>query len=317
MRSVLGFSQARIVAVCDVDANRAKDAQRLVESRYSQNKDNSFKGCDTYGDFRELIARKDIDAVMICTPDHWHAIPAIAAAQAGKDIFLQKPLTLTIREGRVLSDTARRYGSIFQVGSQQRSDEKFRFACELVRNGRIGKVQAVHVGFGYDPGCGPEPEMPVPSNLNYDFWLGQAPQKPYTENRVHPRKGYGRPGWLRMMDYGHGMITGWGAHHLDIVQWGLGVTDSGPTEVECKEVEFPKEGLWDVHGKFMLEYRYANGVRMTCADDTRNKSGVRFRRNRRMGSCRSGADRCQSKIASAREDRPQRNPSVQKQQSLR
>lgn len=276
MRSMLGFRQAQIVAVCDVDANRARDAQQLVVSRYSQNKEVPFKGCDTYEDFRDLIAREDIDAVMICTPDHWHAIPAIAAARAGKDIFLQKPLTLTIQEGRVLSNTARRYGSIFQVGSQQRSDERFRLACELVRNGRIGKVQAVHVGFGYDPGCGQEPEMPVPPNLNYNFWLGQAPEKPYTENRVHPQKGYGRPGWLRILDYGHGMITGWGAHHLDIVQWGLGVTDSGPTQVECREVEFPKEGLWDVHGKFMLEYQYANGVRMTCADNTQNKQGVLF-----------------------------------------
>jgi len=271
MRSILGFKQVRIVAVCDVDLARAKDAQQLVYRRYETD-----QGCETYQDFRDLVARPDIDAVMICTPDHWHAIPAIAAARAGKDIFLQKPLTLTIHEGRVLSNTVKRYGRVFQVGSQQRSDQRFRFACELVRNGRIGKVRAVHVGFGYDPGCGEEPDMPVPANLDYDMWLGPMPEKPYTEKRVHPQKGYGRPGWLRIQDYGHGMITGWGAHHLDTAQWGLGTTESGPVEVECREVEFPKSGLWDVHGKFMLEYTYANGVRMTCGDNTKNKQGILF-----------------------------------------
>ena len=274
MRSVLGFKQARIVAVCDVDSARATDAQQIVQRQYK-----SDNCCDAYQDFRLLVARRDIDAVMICTPDHWHAVPAIAAAKAGKDIFLQKPLTLTIHEGRVLSDTVRRYGRVFQVGSQQRSDQRFRFACELVRNGRIGKVQAVHVGFGYDPGCAEEPGTAPPPNLDYEMWLGQAPKKPYTEKRVHPQKGYDRPGWLRIRDYGHGMITGWGSHHLDIAQWGLGTMDSGPVEVECREVEFPNKGLWDVHGKFSLEYTYANGVRMTCADDTKNKPGILFEGN--------------------------------------
>lgn len=276
MKELLGQADVQIVAVCDVDSNRAKDAQKLVETRYAnRTSSGEFKGCDIYGDFRELVARKDIQAVMICTPDHWHTLPAIAAARAGKDIFLQKPLTLTIEEGRALSDTVRRYGRVFQVGSQQRSDARFRLACELVRNGRIGKLQRVEVGFGTDPGCKPQPDMPVPSNLNYDMWLGQTPEAPYTEYRVHPQKGYGRPGWLRMAAYGHGMITGWGSHHLDITQWGMDTEKTGPTEI-VGEAVYPKEGLWDVHGDFRIEYTYANGVKVICADESKCKQGVHF-----------------------------------------
>ncbi|MHC4282412.1 MAG: Gfo/Idh/MocA family protein [Planctomycetota bacterium] len=175
LREIMGFKQAQIVAVCDVDSNRAKHAQQLVETHYSkQSQGGAYKGCATYGDFRDLVAREDIDAVSVVTPDHWHTLPAIAAAKAGKDIFLQKPLTLTIPEGRLLSDTVHRYGRIFQVGSQQRSDSRFRKACELVRNGRIGKLHTVKVGFGTDPGTGPQPPMPVPDGLDYNMWLGPA-----------------------------------------------------------------------------------------------------------------------------------------------
>jgi myo-inositol 2-dehydrogenase / D-chiro-inositol 1-dehydrogenase len=276
MRELLGHADAQIVAVCDVDSNRAADAKKLVETKYaSRTAAGEFKGCDIFGDFRELIARKDIDAVMICTPDHWHVIPALAAARAGKDIFLQKPLSLTIEEGRVLSDTVRRYNRIFQVGSQQRSDPRFRRACEIVRNGRIGKLQRIEVGFGTDPGCKPQPDMPVPPNLNYDLWLGQTPEAPYTEFRVHPQKGYDRPGWLRMSAYGHGMITGWGSHHLDIVQWGMDTEKTGPVEI-VGEAVYPKEGLWDVHGDFRIEYTYANGIKVICADEGKCKQGVHF-----------------------------------------
>lgn len=276
MREVMGFKEAQVVAVCDVDSNRVKHAQKLVEEKYSsQGKNGNYKGCATYKDFRELVARKDIDAVLIATPDHWHALPAIAAAKAGKDIFLQKPLTLTIKEGRVLSNTVRRYGHIFQVGSQQRSDSRFRQACELVRNGRIGKLHTVKVGFGTDPGTGQEPTMPVPDWLDYDFWLGPAPWAAYTEKRVHPQNGYGRPGWLRIADYGAGMITGWGAHHNDIAQWGMGTEYTGPVEIEGQG-EYPKDGLWDVHGAFRIEYTYASGVKVICADTRKNKQGVVF-----------------------------------------
>ena len=276
LKEALGFKQVQVVAVCDLDAHRAKNAQTTVESRYAgQSTDGTYTGCAVYGDFRELLARKDIDAVQIATPDHWHALPAIEAARSGKDIFLQKPLTLTIREGRVLSDTVRRFGRIFQVGSQQRSEKNFRFACELVRNGRVGKLQRVLVGFGTDPGCSPQPAMPVPEWLNYDMWLGPAPQAEYTEQRVHPQQGYDRPGWLRISDYGAGMITGWGSHHLDIAQWAMGAEYTGPIEIQG-EAEFPKDGLWDVHGPFRIEYTYASGVKVICADEQKTKSGLVF-----------------------------------------
>jgi myo-inositol 2-dehydrogenase/D-chiro-inositol 1-dehydrogenase len=276
MREFLGFKQAQIVAVCDVDSKRAQNAQKQVQDHYSsQIKTGAYKGCVKYGDFRDLIARDDIDAVSVCTPDHWHALPAIAAAKAGKDIFIEKPLTLTIKEGRVLSDTVRRYGRVLQVGSQQRSEAQFRFACELVRNGRIGKLHTVKVGLPTDPGTTPQPPMPIPENLDYELWLGPAPWAAYTENRVHPQKDYGRPGWLRITDYGAGMITGWGSHHNDIAQWGMGTEYTGPTEIEA-EAEFPKDGLWDVHGNFRIEYTYADGVKLICADNNKHKQGILF-----------------------------------------
>ncbi|MEN6334963.1 MAG: Gfo/Idh/MocA family oxidoreductase [Phycisphaerales bacterium] len=277
LTDALGIKTVQVVAVCDVDSKRVQLAQKRVDSFYADRQPGGqYKGCDAYGDFRELLARGDIDAVQISTPDHWHMIPAIEAAKAGKDIFLQKPLSLTVREGRFVSDTVRRYGRIFQIGSQQRSDGRFRQACELVRNGRIGKLHTIKVGFGTDPGCGPQPEMPVPANLNYDMWLGPAPWAPYTEERVHPQDSIvARPGWLRISDYGAGMITGWGSHHLDIVHWGMGTEFTGPIEIEGR-AEFPKDGLWDVHGDFHIEYLYANGVRMIAADEKVHKNGVRF-----------------------------------------
>lgn len=272
----LGLGHVQVLAVCDVDANRVKAAKERVEKHYANKKPaGGYKGCSAYGDFRELVGREDIDAVQIATPDHWHVIPAIEAARAGKDIFMQKPMSLTISEGRIVSDTVRRYGRIFQIGSQQRSDSRFRQACELVRNGRIGELKTVKVGFGTDPGRTPTAPMPVPDALDYDFWLGPAPWAPYTEKRVHPQKGYGRPGWLRITDYGAGMITGWGSHHNDIMQWGMGTEYAGPVEIEG-EAEFPKDGLWDVHGKFSITYRYASGVVVTCADTSKNKQGVTF-----------------------------------------
>jgi predicted dehydrogenase len=276
MRDILGFDQAQVIAVCDVDSKRAEHARQMVEDHYAaHSKNGTYKGCAAYRDFRDLLERKDIDAVLICTPDHWHALPAIAAANARKDIFLEKPLTRTIPEGRALSDTVRRYGRIFQVGSQQRSDARFRFACELVRNGRIGRLNTVRVGLSIDPGTDPQPIMPVPANLDYNMWLGPAPWAEYTEQRVHPREGYGRPGWLRISDYCCGMITGWGSHHIDIAQWGMGTEHSGPVEIKGW-AEYPKDGLWDVHGEFRIEYTYANGVKLICADNERNKQGVLF-----------------------------------------
>lgn len=277
MREFLGFNQVQIIAVSDVDSNRAEEAKQIVDAYYrNRHPKVSYKGCEAYQDYRELIAQSDIDAVSIVTPDHWHALPAIAAAKAGKDIFIQKPLTRTIEEGRMLADMVRRYGVVLQVGSQQRSESQFRFACELVRNGRIGRLHTVRVGLPGDPGTSPHPPMPVPKNLHYDMWLGPAVWQPYTETRVHPQQGYDRPGWLRVSDYCCGMITGWGAHHLDIAQWGMGTEYSGPVEIKALDVKFPRDGTWDVHGDFCVEYTYANGVKVICSDEKQNKQGILF-----------------------------------------
>jgi len=274
MREFLGSPEVQVMAVCDVDAKRRDAAKNIVEKQYAEEQtDGQYKGCGAYHDFRELLAREDIDTVLICTPDHWHAIPAIAAAKAGKDIYLEKPLTYTVAEGRALSDTVRRCGRVFQVGSQQRSEWCFRFGCELVRNGRLGKIQAVKVGLPTDPGEGLRPPMPVPPNLDYETWLGPAPWAPYTEDRVHPQKDYDRPGWLRTVDYCLGMITGWGAHHNDIAQWALGTEYSGPVEIEGQGV-YPRDGVWDVHGDFRIEYTYPSGVKVLCSSEYR--VGVTF-----------------------------------------
>ncbi|MCY3020808.1 MAG: Gfo/Idh/MocA family oxidoreductase [Planctomycetota bacterium] len=250
-----------VVAVCDLDSNRLEAARK------------KFADCVGCGDYRELLARNDIDAVLIATPDHWHVPVAVHAARAGKDIYVEKPLSLTIAEGRILSDTVRRYGRVLQVGSQQRSDTLFRHACELVRNGKIGELKTIQVGISGEPQGKLCPPEPVPQELNYEMWLGQAPFKPYTENRVHPRKGFDRPGWLRILDYGSGMITGWGAHHLDIAQWGLGTETSGPVEI-IGTATFPKDGIWDVAMTFHMEYTYPRGVKMIC--DSSLPNGVRF-----------------------------------------
>ena len=273
MSSVMNQESVRFIAVCDVDSKRMEDGKKLVEEFYAgKGKPNEVK-VKMYGDYRELLMDKEIDGVVISTPDHWHSQPAIEAALAGKDIYLQKPTSLTIVEGRQLSDAVHRSGVIFQIGSQQRSEEQFRYACELVRNGRVGELHTIMIGLPGDPGGKDEPEMPVPPNLNYDMWLGSTPGVYYTENGVHPQNDYGRPGWLRREQFGAGMITGWGAHHLDIAHWGMGTEFTGPVEVEA-EAKFPESGLWDVHGDFMIKARYANGVTMFVSGEYPN--GVRF-----------------------------------------
>ncbi|OVE79188.1 oxidoreductase [bacterium I07] len=273
MPGVLKFDQAHLVAVCDVDSKRAGEGKEWVQQYYHSKRGKKHDNIKVYGDYRRLLENQDIDAVLISTPDHWHALPAIAAARAGKDIYMQKPASLTISEGRAVSDAIHRSGVILQVGSQQRSSEPFRRACEMVRNGRIGELHTVRVGLPGDPGGEDWPEMPIPPNLNFDMWMGSTPVVPYTEKGVHPQEGYGRPGWLRIETYGAGMITGWGSHHLDTAHWGMGTEYTGPVEVEG-DADFPKSGLWNVHGDFRTEGLYANGVRMICGGDS--LQGVRF-----------------------------------------
>lgn len=266
----------RVVAVADVDLKRARAGQRWVEDWYRTNRGESRAAVSMYQDYRELLRDKSIDAVIISTPDHWHAQPAIEAALAGKDVYLQKPASLTVKEGRQMSDVFQRTGRILQMGSQQRSLDpwpQFHRAVELVRNGRIGQIERVEVGLMIDPAGDDEPEMPVPDTLDYDMWLGSTPYVYYTQKRVHPQNDYSRPGWLRCEQFGAGMITGWGAHHIDTAHWGMDAEYTGPVELEGR-AEFPTSGLWDVHGKFRIEARYASGVRLMICDEFPN--GIRF-----------------------------------------
>ena len=273
MPETLKHERARIMAVCDLDRRRLEDGKVFVNAYYSKQSGAAYDGVRMYDDHRELLANPDIDAVLISTPDHQHAPVAIHAVEAGKDVYLQKPASLTIAEGRALSNAVHRTGRILQIGSQNRSLPQFRYACELVRNGRIGQLKTVEVGLAADPAGGEEPEMPVPSHFNYDAWLGSTPHVYYTEKRVHPQVGYDRPGWLRCEQFGAGMITGWGAHHIDMAHWGMGAEYTGPVEVWGK-AEFPTSGLWDVHGAFRTEARYADGVHMIASDSL--PTGVKF-----------------------------------------
>lgn len=263
------------VAVADVDMKRAHLGKKWIE-KFHADQGKSAVDVAVYQDYREMLQDKSIDAVIISTPDHWHAQPAMEAALAGKDIYLQKPASLTIAEGRQMSDIVHRTGVIFQQGSQQRGTSpwpQFHRACELVRNGRVGELQKIEIGLPGDPGGDEELKMPVPENLDYDMWLGSTPFKYYTEKRVHPQNDFSRPGWLRCEQFGAGMITGWGAHHLDTAHWAMGTEYTGPIEVEA-EASFPTSGLWNVHGDFMVHAKYANGVAMQVSGDFPN--GVKF-----------------------------------------
>lgn len=273
MAETLKYDHARIMAVCDVDSKRLEEGKKYVNDFYTKKTGQSYDGVKMYAAHEELLMNKDIDAVLISTPDHSHAYLGIHAVEAGKDVYLQKPASLTIAEGRALSNAVHRTGRILQIGSQQRSSSQFRYAAELVRNGRIGQLKEVMIGLPSDPGGDIEPEMPIPKTLNYDAWLGSTPYVYYTEKRVHPQQGYDRPGWLRCEQFGAGMITGWGTHHVDSAHWGMDTEYTGPVEVWAK-AEFPKSGLWDVHGSFTSHGIYANGVKMTISTELPN--GIKY-----------------------------------------
>ena len=240
----------QILAICDVRRDRREKFQKLVEETYAaESTSGTYGGCDTYNEFEEVLARDDIDAVLIAVPDHWHAIIAIAACRAGKDVYCEKPLSLTIREAGEMVKAARRYGRVFQTGSQQRSDSNFRLACELVRSGRIGKLQTVHVGIGNPSGERYLPEEPIPDGFDWDRWLGPTPWYPHNAERC---SGDYSGGWRLIRNYSGGMMTDWGAHHFDIAQWGMGMDGSGPIEIVPPNVAEAKT----------LTYKYANGVTM-------------------------------------------------------
>jgi predicted dehydrogenase len=263
------YDQANIIAVCDLDANRVELGKTLINGYYSKKTGKPYDGVTGYHHYRELLANKDIDAVVISTPDHQHAILAVDAVRAKKDVYLQKPASLTISEGRHMSDQVTASKQILQIGSQQRSWKQFYRACELVRNGRIGEIKRVEIGLPGDPAGGSSTPMSVPTGFQYDAWLGSTPEVPYTVDRVMPTNDFSRPGWLRMEQFGAGMITGWGAHHVDTAHWGMNTELTGPVEI-WGTAEFPTTGLWDVHGKFLTHARYANGITMDISGDFPN-----------------------------------------------
>lgn len=262
----------QVVALCDVDRWRLDVTTDRVESYYgAKRKISEFGNPDRYTDFRDVLARDDVDAVVISTPDHWHVPMAVMAAQAGKDVALEKPITRTIPEGRLLVDTIQKHDRVFRMDSEFRSIPAFHKACELVRNGRIGEIKRIISGV--PGGDNSEPtiaEKPVPDDLDYDLWLGPAPEKPYCEARVHQNRGYERPGWMKITDYCDGMILNWGTHLNDIVQWGNNSEHTCPVEVEgVFSKRSPNgKGLWDVINEFEVHYRYANGVELIYKTDS-------------------------------------------------
>ena len=267
---------ARVCAVCDLDARRLAHLRAFVAAKQGER---SSEAIVAERDYREILARPDVDAVSISTPDHWHAQIAIEAAFAGKHVYMQKPASLTIDEGRLFSNAISETGRTFLLGSQQRSSRQFQKACAFVREGRLGKIKSIEVGLPGDPGGGSTREMPVPAALDYDTWLGSTPQVFYTEDRVHSqypdiaRAINSRPGWLRCEQFGAGMITGWGSHHLDIVHWAMGWEGIGAKYIEGKG-KFHTGGLWDVHGEYDITLTYPDGTPVRVWDKYPN--GVKF-----------------------------------------
>jgi len=254
-RGNLGKFLKNTIAVCDVDTDRLGEAQQRVEK-------NNGKSCAAYVDYRRLLDNKEIDAVVVTTPDHWHAQITVDACLAGKDVYCEKPLSLTVTDGQAMVQAARKTGRIVQTGSQQRSDANFRLACELVRSGRIGKVHTVRVGIPGNNFKGPAvADCDPPKELDYNFWLGPAPLRPYNPQHVHYNFRF-------FWDYSGGQMTNWGAHHLDIAQWGLGMDESGPVAVEAK-ARYHKELWYDVPDWCEVVYEYANGVKLICGQDQR------------------------------------------------
>ncbi|MFO0808855.1 MAG: Gfo/Idh/MocA family oxidoreductase [Gemmataceae bacterium] len=254
--SFLGMADVQVVAVCDVVAERRDAAKESVEKRYAdQRAKGSYQGCATYGDFRELLARKDIDAVVIATPDHWHALPCVLAARAGKHIYCEKPLTRTIGEGRRVVAEVAKAKVVFQTGSQQRSEYggKFRTAVELVRNGRIGKVKTVRVGVG-DPAIACDlPTQDVPTGTDWNMWVGPAAMRGYHEELCPKGVHKHFPAWRKYREYANGGLADMGAHHFDIAQWGLDMDTTGPVKIEPPAEADAKKGL---------RFVYANGIEM-------------------------------------------------------
>ena len=301
LQGFLTKPEVRVLGVCDVDSKHRDNARDIVNQTHGD--------CASYGDFRELLARKDIDAVMITVPDHWHAIIAVAAAQVGKDIYGQKPLAYTIAEGRAICNAVKQYGVVWQTGSQQRSDKTFRRICELVRNGRVGKVHTIHVGFPPKNTINIDFAMcrqvaglaenltlqemtqpcPVPKELDYEMWLGPAPWAPYSPGRCHFN-------FRWISDYSSGQITDWAGHHCDIAQWAMGTENTSPVEIEGSGI-FPQatDGLYDTVEDYRFACKYAEGFTMIVSGNgefPNSKDGIEFTKCylERMGVLFEGTD---------------------------
>lgn len=253
MNNFIQQPTVQVRAVCDVDTTRREDAQNRVNEFYKGRPEMGTPDCGAYNDFRELIARGDIDAVCIATPDHWHAVPVIAALDAGMDVYCEKPLTHNIEEAKEIMDAVERNGRVLQTGSMQRSMEEFRVACELVRNNFIGEISRVECSFG-PPGVPCDlPEEEMEPGLDWNMWCGPGPLRPYS-SVLSPRGLHDHfPAWRDYKEYGGGMVCDWGAHHLDIAQWGLDMDDSGPRHIIPPDDPNAKEGC-------ILEYR--NGIQV-------------------------------------------------------
>ncbi len=264
LRTFMACRDAQVVAVCDVDGAARENARTVA----------GLSPEAAYADFREVLGRADIDAVQVATPDHWHVPVSFNAAKAGKDVYCEKPLSNTIQEGRALVDAVARYGRVFQHGTQLRSLRNVRFACELVRNGRIGELKQVIIGSPPGLETGDHPEEPIPPGLDYDLWLGPTPHAPYTPWRVARACGY--PGWYFISDYSQsGWIAGFGVHDIDIAHWGMNTEHTGPVEIEGQGV-FPKAGLFNTVLTYRIEFKYANGVTLIMTSTDQNPHGVRF-----------------------------------------
>jgi myo-inositol 2-dehydrogenase/D-chiro-inositol 1-dehydrogenase len=292
MAGVLAQSLSRVVAVCDLDSKRLAAGKKLAEDFYTKKGETGVE-VNAFADYREVLLRPDIDAVVVSVPDYWHAQVAIEAAIAVKHLYVQKPVTYNIAEAIALRTVVQAKKIILQTGSQQRSQtpySAFRPASEAVRNGRIGQLKTIKIGVGLDKASGRKPApMPVPQNLDYERLLGPAPEQPYMEARMHPQDSFtGRPGWITTEDFGLGMITNWGAHHVDIAQWAMGQELGGPTSIDAR-AEFITNDVWTVHSTYHVEMLYPNSVQVIL--DNNYETGLLFEGTEGWVFCTRGAER--------------------------
>ncbi len=280
---------ARIVATCDLDLLRAQAVGELLQTAY---RDAAVEQeIDVYQYPSDILADSSIDAVVVATTDRSHASVTIAALEAGKDVYLEKPITFTVAEGQQLVRAVRSHQRIFQAGTQQRSSVYFRRVCELVRQGKLGQLRHIEVRLPTDYGSAPHTPMPVPENLDYEAWLSGAPHAPYTEARVHPQADFSRPGWMQVQDTCHGMITNWGTHMLDIALWGSGLGNDGPVRIEA-HADYEDRGIWNVHTTIEASLSFPGGVSLDLVAIERNggsRPGVRFVGSDGWAECRRGS----------------------------